>query len=323
MSEKTIRIATRKSQLALTQTGQVADLLRRRNPHMRFELVTVQTLGDRDTVKPLSQFRGMGVFVKELEELLLNGSADLAVHSLKDVPAEVAPGLLLASFPTRADPADVLLTRGEYSLSNLPRNARLGTSSPRRSIQLRAVRPDLEYCELRGNLDTRIRKLNNGDYDAIVVAAAGMIRLGIPFDRNAVLPFDVCLPAIGQGALVIECRDGDADALITARSVNDPVTEKAVRAERILMKTVGASCSVPVAALARITHQTMTLQAMAGDPATGSLVGLCITASIEESERAAIMLGERLLDTCAQKGIVIGPAESSRLPSDSTGNITS
>lgn len=249
MTTPTVTIATRKSALALAQA---------RAWMAHFTAVTgvataelhVTTTGDRIQDRALSQIGGKGLFIKEIEEALLAGGADVAVHSLKDVPAELAPGLDLVCFPKREDARDVVRTRSGCRFEELPPGARVGTSSLRRTVQLRRLRPDLEYVALRGNVDTRLRKCEAGEVEAVILAMAGMNRLGFQDRFTHALEAEVCLPAVGQGALGIEIRSEDARLRELLRAVNDPDTETAVAAERGVMLAVEGGCQVPIGAYA-------------------------------------------------------------------------
>lgn len=244
-----VTIATRKSALALAQA---------RAWMAHFSSVTgvatqelhVTTTGDRIQDRSLSQIGGKGLFIKEIEEALLQGQADIAVHSLKDVPAELAPGLSLACFPTREDARDVVRTRSGCRFEELPAGAKVGTSSLRRVVQLQRVRPDLEYVALRGNVDTRLRKCEEGEVDAVVLAMAGMNRLSFQGRFTHAIEAEVCLPAVGQGSLGIEIRSGDDRLRSLVMQVNHSDTEIAVAAERGVMLAVEGSCQVPVAGYA-------------------------------------------------------------------------
>lgn len=303
--KKLIRVATRGSALALAQTGQLVDLLRERTPHADFELVTLKTTGDRVTDRPLSSFRGTGVFVSELRTALLEQRADLAIHSLKDIPIDQPTELTLAAFPLRADPHDLLLARGNEPFARLPKGATVGTSSPRRMVQLKAARPDLEFADLRGNLDTRIRKLEEGRYDAIVVAAAGMGRLGKEYAQTAVLPMSVCLPAVGQGVLAIECRRGDSEVLTIASAVHHKITALAVTAERAFLAGIGGGCSMPIAAQAVVDADRLHLEGLVGDPQTARIVRDRIESGPDELGEAGRELAERVLEQCSRKGVKV------------------
>ncbi len=261
---RSLRIGTRGSQLALAQSRWVQAALRQLHPDIDVALVTIKTTGDRFVDQPLSTIGGKGVFVKEIEDALASGSIDCAVHSMKDVPAELAPGLVIAAIPPREDARDTLITRDGRTLHQLPRAARLGTSSLRRMALIRAARPDLQVTPLRGNVDTRLRKLDAGQLDAIVLAAAGLRRLSI--ERSGVAFFDPqeFIPAIGQGALAIESRDDTARELLA--SLDHPVTRTAVCAERAFLLRVGGSCRTPLAAHATIDGGRVDLRALIASP---------------------------------------------------------
>ncbi|MBI4700448.1 MAG: hydroxymethylbilane synthase [Deltaproteobacteria bacterium] len=243
-----LRLCTRRSALALAQARAYAKALQRTSPGLDIEEVHVVTSGDRFQDRPLVELGGKGLFVKEIEQALLEGRADFAVHSIKDVPAELAPGLVLAAVPARADPRDVLVTATGCSLVGLARGARIGTSSLRRRTLLLAVRPDLEIVPLRGNVDTRLRKLHDGLVDAVVLAQAGLLRLGLERSGAQILDPAVLLPAVGQGALGIECRAADAALGALLGRTADLAATVCVSAERAFMAAVGGSCRLPVAA---------------------------------------------------------------------------
>lgn len=257
--KRSLRVGTRGSTLALTQARWVQTRLRERHPELDVELVTIKTSGDRFGDRPLSTIGGKGLFVKEIEEALCAGTIDAAVHSMKDVPNELAPGLVIAAVPAREDPRDVLLT--PYgTLAALPAHARVGTSSLRRMALLRAARRDLDVQTLRGNVETRLRKLDQGEVDAVVLAAAGLRRLRIArADMICFAPEDF-LPAIGQGALAIETRNDDTALLFV--DLEDEDTRVRVTAERAFLKRVGGSCRTPLAAHAIVTADTVSLQAL-------------------------------------------------------------
>ncbi|BDG59224.1 hydroxymethylbilane synthase [Caldinitratiruptor microaerophilus] len=254
---RTIRVATRGSRLALAQTEWVVARLREAHPGLDFQVVTLRTAGDRTQRAgiPLSRVGGKGLFTRELEEALLDGRVDLAVHSLKDLPSDLPSGLTLGCVPPREDPRDALLSPDGRGLRDLAPGTRVGTSSLRRTAQLRRLRPDLELAPVRGNVDTRLRKLATGQYGALVMAAAGLHRLGLRDRISAYLAPEECLPAAGQGALGIEVRDGDEAILALLRPLHDPVTAAAVRAER--------------AFLARLTEELEGRGPVPGDPAAG------------------------------------------------------
>jgi hydroxymethylbilane synthase len=246
-----VRIGTRGSQLALRQAEEVAAGLRRAWPGLEVLLVPIRTSGDRLATAHLADVGGKGLFVKEIEDALLEERVDLAVHSLKDLPAERPEGLVLAAFPPREDPRDVLVAKARTRLDALPPGARVGTSSLRRSVQLLAHRPDLRVAPIRGNVDTRIRKLQEGEFDALVLASAGLRRLGLPDATATALDPEVMLPAVGQGTLGVEARADDRRTRELAEALTDAATRTASLAERAFLEAVGGSCTTPLAAYAR------------------------------------------------------------------------
>jgi hydroxymethylbilane synthase len=235
----------------LLQTGLVVDLLAARWPDRRFEVVTASTPGDRDKQTPLTTL-GQGVFVKGVEEQLLDGRVDLAVHSLKDVPTAETPGLILGAFPLRADARDGLVCRTGRNLASLPSGAKVGTGSPRRAAQLLALRSDLEMTPIRGNLDTRLRKLRDGEIDALTVAIAGLERLGRLHELDQALEVDECTPAAGQGTLVVQCRADDPVALELLAGIDVPTIRAEALAERAFLAALGGGCQLPAGAVARV-----------------------------------------------------------------------
>lgn len=258
--------ATRKSPLALAQCRALIAALVKANPDLTTTELLVTTTGDRIQDRPLAEIGGKGLFVKEIEEALLDGRADIAVHSVKDVPATLPDGLVLACMPRREDPRDVLVSPRYGSLARLPPKAKVGTSSLRRVVSLRAIRPDLELLPVRGNVDTRLRKLDAGEFDAIVLAGAGLRRLGLDERATEWLGTDVSLPAIGQGALGIEARQGDARVVAVLSTIHHEETALAVAAERGVMTALGGDCRTPIAALASRDGDAMYLEVMAADP---------------------------------------------------------
>ena len=244
-----LRLATRGSALALEQTAIVERLLRERHPGLATEVVTVTTAGDADQRAPIAQL-GDGAFVRGVEAALLEGRADIAVHSAKDVPTTEPVGLVLAAFPARADPRDVLVSRDGRPFADLPDGARLGTSSPRRAAIARSLRPDLEVVAVRGNVDTRLRKLAAGECDALLLAAAGLARMGLLDRVTELCDPTVWVPAAGQGVLAVQCRTGDpAERLLM--EIDHPPTHAAVVAERAVLRRLGSGCRTPVGAHAR------------------------------------------------------------------------
>lgn len=279
----TLRAGTRGSQLAWTQSGQALEIIESVAPGVEFERVRIDTLGDKDQHTPLATLPGTGLFVKELEAALLRGEIDLAIHSLKDVPFDVAPGCTLF-YLEREDPRDALLSP-HGSLETLPKNALVGTGSPRRIAQLKAVRPDLRFQDLRGNLDTRIKRLEAGDFDAIVLACAGLARLGWQDKIRQKLDPDVCVPAFGQGILALECRADRQDVVAILEKACDPDAKLAAETERTLMKALGGGCKTALAALAEPVPDGIRLRAVVGDHNTGEL---CRQEWTGRRDRAAI-----------------------------------
>lgn len=259
----TLRLATRRSKLALAQARVYGRALSEMHRDLVIEEVHIVTSGDRFQDQPLTELGGKGLFIKEIEEALLERRADFAVHSIKDVPAELAPGLCMAAVPEREDARDVLVGA---TLSELSQGARVGTSSLRRKTLLHAVRPDLDIQPLRGNVDTRLRKLDEGEVDAIVLAYAGLRRLGLAERATQVLDPEIMLPAVGQGALGIECREDDDAVRAIVAATDDAETRVRVTAERAFMAAVGGSCQLPVAAYALIDGAELWLRGMFADP---------------------------------------------------------
>jgi hydroxymethylbilane synthase len=253
--------ATRRSPLALAQCR--AFVARIVAAHSALELVELQivTTGDKAQDRPLSEIGGKGLFVKEIEEALLDGRADFAVHSIKDVPAELPPGLSIACIPVREDPRDVLVSPRHGTLAGLPHGARVGTSSLRRAVALKVARPDLDCVPVRGNVDTRLRKVDAGEYDAIVLARAGLVRLGLEGQATEILSTDVSLPAVGQGALGVECREADASVRAALAPLHDATTATCVAAERGVLRALGGDCKTPIAAHAERDGDSLRLRA--------------------------------------------------------------
>ncbi len=294
---RTVRIGTRGSLLARTQTEQVAVALRAANPGLLVETIIVRTTGDARADVPFAAVGTKGMFVKEIEEALLAGEIDLGVHSLKDMPGELPEGLVLAATPAREDPRDALVGALGQRFLDLPDGSRIGTSSPRRSAQLRAARPDLRVAELRGNLDTRLRKLDEGHYDAIVLAAAGLHRLGREDRISERLDPQISLPAVGQGALALETRSDDAGTRELVSVLNHVDTADAVAAERAFLAAVGGGCTVPIAALARIDGELIELQALIAAPDGSALVRDRRTAHRSDAEALGAEMAAWLLES--------------------------
>jgi hydroxymethylbilane synthase len=296
-------VATRPSLLAYTQTEQTVNLLREKNPDCEYEIVKFSTQGDKVSDKPLTEFGGTGVFVKELENAIMQGKADFAIHSLKDVPGLQPEGLVLASYPKREDPRDVLLIKDNRFLEQLNDNCTIGTGSPRRIVQLAMLKPNAQFKDLRGNIDTRLRKLDEGEYDAIMLAAAGLKRLGKSIDETAYLSVETCLPAIGQGTIALECKSDDTEAIDMLRSINDLATEQATIAERGFMVTIGGGCKFPLASYATVDNGEITLAVMLGNHFTHKMIRLKEKSAIDKAEQLGIGLAKRIMAEAEKLGI--------------------
>ncbi len=285
-----VTIATRKSALALAQARAWMKDFTEATGTMTEELHVVTT-GDRIVDRALNEIGGKGLFIKEIEEAILDRRADCAVHSLKDVPADLAPGLALGCIPRRASPHDVIKTRSGCKFDELPERAKVGTSSLRRVVQLKARRPDLEFLPLRGNVDTRLRKCEEGLVDAVILARAGLQRLGLEQHITETLSDEWCLPAVGQGALAIELREGDERLASLLAQVNDRETELQVAAERGVMAAVEGNCQVPVAGYAVREGQDMFLRAMLAEPDGSNMRREEVRVAWPESSEAARQIG--------------------------------
>jgi hydroxymethylbilane synthase len=303
-----LRIATRKSQLALWQAEHVSALLRAAHPGLEIELVPLLTQGDRIQDRTLAAIGGKGLFIKELEVALEDQRADIAVHSMKDVPADLPHGLIIGAVLKRADPRDALVTTsGIARLEDLPRSAVVGTSSLRRQAQIRALRPDLSIEPLRGNVDTRLRKLDAAQesadgaatsgkrMDAIVLACAGLIRLGLESRITARLDPKICLPAVTQGVIGIECRQSDSSTVQLLRLLEDPATRKVMDAERAFAARLGGSCQSPIAAYAELDADRITVRGLVAEPDGSRLLKSTVSGSAENPAALGRQLAERIL----------------------------
>ena len=292
---ETLVIGTRGSALARWQAAHVAAELRRAHPALTISERIVVTEGDRSQTGPVIDLGGKGVWVKEIEEGLLAGTIDLAVHSLKDVPAELAPGLKLVAIPRRADPRDALVSRDGASLDRLPPGARIGTSSLRRVCQVRAARADLSVEILRGNVDTRLRKVAEGVVDAAILACAGLDRLGFADRITERLSEERMLPAIGQGALALEARSGDARVAALCRALADADAETTVAAERALLATLGVGCRTPVAGHAIVVGGRLVVRGLVGRPDASEMIRETVEGAPGDAAALGAELGRRLL----------------------------
>ncbi len=292
-----IRIATRESRLALRQTEMVGEALRTRHPGLAIETVGMTTRGDRVLDRPLAQVGGKGLFVKELEVALDEGRADIAVHSMKDVPMVVPAQFAISTFGAREDPRDAFVSNRYRSLEELPAASVVGTSSLRRESQLRRAFPKLRFQALRGNVNTRLAKLDSGDYDAIILAAAGLLRLGLGARVRALLPAELALPAICQGILAIEHRRDRADVAALLAPFEDPPTASAARAERALGLVVEGSCEVPLGGLASAVDDSLAIEGFIGLPDGTRLVRDALRGPAQEAQALGEALGKRLLES--------------------------
>ena len=290
-----LRIATRQSPLALWQARHVADLLTATHRGLRVELVKMVTEGDRILDRALNTAGGKGLFIKELEQGLLEGRADLAVHSMKDVPAELPPGFDLPVFCAAADPRDALVAGTADSLDTLPPGARIGTASLRRGCQLLARRPDLQLVMTRGNVQTRLAKLDRGECDALLLAAAGLDRLGLAGRIAARLPTDVMLPAVTQGVLGLECRAGDTAVMALLAPLHEPATALRVQAERAFAARLGGGCHTPLAGHAVLDGERLRLTGLVGTPDGRRVLHEVLDGPAAQPQALGLALAERLL----------------------------
>lgn len=296
MTATPLRIATRKSALALWQAEHVATLLRQAHADLSIELVPLSTRGDEVLDQPLAKIGGKGLFLKELEVAMLEGRADIAVHSLKDVPAELEQAFALGAILPRADAADAFVSLDHEQLGDLPNGARVGTSSLRRQAQLRGLRPDLQLLDLRGNVNTRLDKLERGDYDAIILACAGLERLGLGAHIRSRLTAPHWLPAPGQAAIAVEIRASDATVATRLQALDDGDTHLTVRAERAMNQALGGSCSVPIGAWCERADDHLDLRGLVGDVASGRMLRAHAQGSINEPEALGREVAHRLLE---------------------------
>ena len=302
-----IVIGSRKSKLALLQTQEVVDALSAVYPHLSFEVVKVKTEGDRNRKTSLRVLGGRGVFVKELEEALLRRDIDIAVHSLKDMPTDMPDGLKLAAVTKRLDPRDVLVSNGGVGLSSLAPGARIGTGSQRRSVQLLSQRRDIVVTDMRGNIDTRLRKCSGGEVDGIVMAAAALKRMNLEDRITEYLSTELFVPAVGQGALGIEIRaeDGAIDEL--AAVLNHGSSWQEVTAERAFLKALGGGCREPIAALAVVRGTSLHICGMVASSTTGDIMKAEITGNSSDAEKLGVRLARRMKEMGADR--LIGRCE--------------
>ena len=301
MLEKTLKIATRQSPLALWQANYVKDRLQQLYPDLTIELVPMVTKGDVILDSPLAKIGGKGLFVKELENALLNKEADIAVHSMKDVPMQFPEGLGLAVICQREDPRDAFVSHSYRTFAELPQGAVVGTSSLRRQCQLKALRPDLDIRSLRGNVGTRLSKLDNGDYDAIILASAGLIRLGLADRIASFIDVEQSLPAAGQGAVGIECRTDDVQVQALLAPLADAETTYCVRAERAMNNHLQGGCQVPIGGYAVLQQGQLYLRALVGDIDGSRIIRAEGKSAVENAEVLGVQIAEQLLAQGADK----------------------
>jgi len=306
VSGRVFVVGSRGSRLSRRQTELALEALRRAHPEARFEVQAVRTFGDRSRAS-LGEIGGRGVFVAELERALVTGEIDIAVHSLKDMPSNATDGLAVAAVTEREDVRDVLVSRDGLTLADLPDGAVVGTGSPRRATQLLAARPDLRIADIRGNVDTRVRKVEDGQYDAAVLAAAGLVRLGW-LDRAAeVLPTEVMLPAVGQGALALQVRADDTEATELVSAVDHPASRRATTAERAFEARLGGGCHAAIAALGEPNGARLRLRGLVGDPASGRLLRGEVEGPVAEAESLGVRLAEQLIEQGAASLLEMAP----------------
>jgi len=301
MTKKVIKVGSRQSQLAMWQTNHVVDILKAKLPEYDFQIVPIKTKGDKILDVALAKIGDKGLFTKELELAILNGDVDFAVHSMKDLPTVLPEGLQITAMTKRHDPRDVLLAKHNYSFRELPRGARIGTSSLRRKAQLLNIRPDLQILDLRGNLNTRMKRMDTENYDAIILAAAGVERLGWQDKITEKLDYQICLPAVGQGSIGIETRGNDQEIYKIVRLANDRDTELCITAERALLKSLEGGCQIPIGAVAEIGDTQLTLTAMVGSLDGKVLVRDSLTGDLTEPEKIGLELAKLLKEQGADK----------------------
>ncbi len=300
MATKTIRIATRKSPLALWQAYHVKALLEKAHPGIQVELNKMSTQGDKILDTPLAKIGGKGLFVKELENSLYEHESDIAVHSMKDVPVELPDGLHLPIICEREDPRDAFVSNAYKSIAELPEGAVVGTSSLRRQCQIKQSRPDLKIRDLRGNVGSRLAKLDKGDYDAIILASAGLIRLELEARITDYISPDVILPAIGQGAVGIECREDDAETLALLQPLNHTATHTRLIAERALNHRLEGGCQVPIAGFSEIDNDQLVMRALVGSVDGSRIVHGEISGPLEQAKDLGTALADDLLSRGAR-----------------------
>lgn len=306
--KKSLKIVTRTSLLARWQANFVRECLLQQDPSLSIDIIGIQTTADQWLDLPLYKIGGKSLFVKELENALLEGIADIAVHSLKDVPALLPEGLVLGAILKREDPRDAWVCPQGVTVNDLPLGARVGTSSLRRIVQLKRMRSDLMCIPLRGNVDTRLKKCHQGEFDAIILAMAGLSRLGLQAEVTSCFDVEDLLPAVGQGALGIECRHDDENTLNLLSALEDPNTRSCVMAERAMNAQLGGSCQIPVAGFAELTPTGLHLRGRVGDPDSGIILAASHIGAIPEivggivAQSLLAQGAQAIIDKCARSG---------------------
>ncbi|MFQ6093898.1 MAG: hydroxymethylbilane synthase [bacterium] len=291
-----IKIGTRASRLALWQTHWVRERLSRRRPHTKFDVVTIKTKGDRILNAPLSKIGDKGLFTKEIEEALLAGEIDLAVHSLKDVPTQLPEGLTLGAVTERASPADALIAAGDQTLDTLPQGAKIATSSLRRKAQLLNYRPDFEIVQMRGNVETRLRKFEGSDLDGLVGAYAGLQRLGLSERISQIIPLYLMLPAVGQGALALEIREEDSEVAKLVTSLSHEGSFLSITAERSFLRALEGGCQIPIGAFGRIESGALSLDGLIANLDGTRTVRDRVAGKLAEAEELGVTLALKLIE---------------------------
>lgn len=299
--EKTIKIGTRGSKLALWQANYVKAEIERLFPLVSVEITVIKTTGDMIVDRPLSMVGGKGLFVKEIERALLESTIDIAVHSMKDMPGEMPPGLVIGAIPERENPFDVLISNNNLTLDKLPKGAKVGTSSLRRASQIKHVRPDVEIASIRGNLQTRLKKLASGEFDATLLAAAGLIRLGMKDVITQYFDENIMLPAVGQGALCIQSREGDGEIAPILEALDHEDTHTVIAGERAFLRHLEGSCHIPVACFGRLADRQLTLTGLVAAEDGSTILKESVSYTADDPQRAGIDLAEALLLRGADK----------------------
>lgn len=296
-----IRAGSRKSALAMWQTEHVVSLLKEKNPQLDFEIIPISTKGDKILDVPLAKIGDKGLFTKELEVALLNKKIDFAVHSAKDMPTKLPGGLILSAMTKRYNPKDVFVSHKFDSLAEIPQGAKVGTSSLRRRAQLSNYRPDLNLVDIRGNLQTRLKRMQEEDMDGIILAAAGLERLGLEEHIKEYLDYSICLPAVGQGSLAIEVREDDEFIREIISAINDDDTQLAIRAERSLLRDFEGGCQIPIGARAQVEDGQLKMEALVASLDGTKLLRKNISTSIENPEKTGIALADLLREVGAEE----------------------